>query len=167
MFLDKVRGGWDIHKYAPNYHIGMNGDEKEYAIRVKRLEGYKFEVDFGSEYGDKMIVDEDPPLGTNGGPDPSRLLAASIAHCTLSSLLFCMQKSRAEVDGMEATANIRFGRDENKRLRINSISIVASVSVPEGEKARLDRCIPIFQDYCTVSESVKKGIKISTEIKLI
>jgi len=144
----------------------MSADEKEYAIRIKRLEGYRFEVDFGPEVHGKIFVDEDPPLGSNDGADPSRLLAASIAQCTLSSLLFCMQKSRATVGDMEAEAKITFGRDENRKLRIMGISITADVTVPEEEKAKLDRCLPMFQDYCTVSQSVKRGIPISTEIKL-
>jgi len=145
----------------------MSGEEKDYAIKIKRLEGYRFEVDFGPEVRGKIVVDEDPPLGMNEGPDPSRLLAASIAHCTLSSLLFCMQKSKATINGLEAETRIRFGRDADRRLRIAGISIVANVSIPEGEKARLERCLPIFQDYCTVTQSVKKGIPITTEIKLI
>jgi uncharacterized OsmC-like protein len=143
----------------------MSDEEKEYGISLRRLEGYKFEVDFGPDFSSKILLDGDPPLGSNEGPDPSRLLAASVTHCMLSSLLFCMQKSRANVGGIEATAKVRFGRDENRRLRVAGISISASVSVPEGEKSKLERCLPIFQDFCTVSQSVKKGIPISTEIK--
>jgi uncharacterized OsmC-like protein len=144
----------------------MSGEEKEYTVKVTRIDGYRFEVDFGLGGAAKLLVDEDPPLGRNEGPDPSRLLAASMIHCTLSSLLFCMEKSKAKVNGLEASAKIRFGRDEDKRLRIIGIDMVANVSVPKGDKARLERCKSIFQDYCTVTQSVKKGIPMSTEIKL-
>jgi len=144
----------------------MNGDEKEYVIKITRLDGYRFEIDFGIDNADDLIVDEDPPHGRNEGPDPSRLLAASITHCTLSSLLFCMEKSRAKVKSLSATTKVRFGRDENKRLRITGVDMLAYVSVPEGDKAKLDRCLPIFRDFCTVTESVKRGIPITSEIKL-
>jgi uncharacterized OsmC-like protein len=145
----------------------MSEDEKEYSIKISRLDGYRFEVDFGFDSAETLFVDEDPPQGRNEGPDPSRLLAASIAHCTLSSLLFCVQKSRGSLKGIEATAKIRFGRDINKRLRITGVDIIADVTVPKEEKAKVERCLPMFQDFCTVTESVKRGIPVTTKINLI
>jgi len=145
----------------------MGDDEKEYAIKVTWLEGYKFEIDFGLDAAVKVFVDEDPPQGRNEGPDPSRMLAASIVHCTLSSLIFCIEKSRGRINSLNGEAFIRFGRDENGRLRINEIRIAGYVSVPEEDKAKLNRCLPIFQKYCTVTESVKKGISVSTEINVV
>jgi uncharacterized OsmC-like protein len=143
----------------------MTEKEKEYSIKIKRIEGYKFEIDFNLDKAEKVIVDEDPPQGKNEGGDPSRMLAASIAHCTMSSLLFCMEKSRGTVDEMGATAFISFGRDENKRLRITGIDLDIDVKVPDADKTKLQRCIPIFEDFCTVTQSVRKGIDIKTEIK--
>lgn len=145
----------------------MSDGEKEFLIKVVRLDGYRFEIDFGLDGAERLLMDEDPPHGHNEGPDPSRLLAASIAHCTLSSLLFCMEKSRATVKSIEATAKIKFGRDENKRQRITGVEMIARISVPDSDKAKLERCLPIFRDYCTVTESVKRGIPVSTEIKLV
>jgi len=145
----------------------MSGEEKEYLVKVTRLGGYKFEIDFGLSNADKIIVDEDPPLGNNEGGDPSRLLAASMAHCTMSSLLFCMQKSRAEVDEMNGTARIKFGRDERKRLRIVGMELMIVVKVSQSDRAKLQRCIPLFQDFCTVTKSVERGIPVTTEIKFM
>jgi len=143
----------------------MTETEKEYSINIRRIESYKFEIDFNLEKADKIIVDEDPPQGNNEGGDPSRMLAASIAHCTMSSLLFCMEKSRATVGEMSAKAKVAFGRDENKRLRITDIRLDIDVKVPDADIPKLQRCIPIFEDFCTVTQSVKKGINIKTEIK--
>lgn len=123
-------------------------------------------MDFGLEGIPKLVVDEDPPAGKNGGPDPSRLLAASIAHCRLSSLLFCLEKSRAKVNDLSSSVKVRFGRDENKRLRVISIDSVIEADVPESERTKFERCVPLYEQFCTVSESVKKGIPITTEVRL-
>jgi len=141
----------------------MSEDESEFEVKLTQIEGYSFKIDFGLSGVAPLIGDEEPPLGKNAGPDPSRLLGAAIAQCTLSSLLFCMQKSRAEVIGLKATARVRFGRNEKKRLRITGIDMKIDADASESDISKLERCLPIFQDFCTVSQSVKAGIPITVE----
>jgi uncharacterized OsmC-like protein len=142
----------------------MSEDESEFEVRLTQIEGYSFKIDFGLDGVASLIGDEDPPLGRNAGPDPSRLLGAAIAQCTLSSLLFCMQKSRANVRGLNATARLRFGRNEKKRLRITGVDLKIGAGASESDRSKLERCLPIFQDFCTVSQSVEAGIPITVEI---
>ena len=142
----------------------MSEDESEFEIRLTQIEGYSFKIDFGLEGVAPLIGDEDPPLGKNAGPDPSRLLGAAVAQCTLSSLLFCMQKSRADLRGLKAIAKVRFGRNEKKRLRIIGIDLRIDADASESDRSKLERCLPIFQDFCTVSQSVKAGIPVTIEM---
>jgi uncharacterized OsmC-like protein len=142
----------------------MSEEESEVEVRLTQIKDYSFKIDFGLDDVAPLIGDEDPPLGRNAGPDPSRLLGAAIAQCTLSSLLFCMQKSRADVKGMKAIARLRFGRNEEKRLRITGIKLMIDANVSESDRPKLERCLPIFQDFCTVSQSVKAGIPITIEL---
>ncbi len=142
----------------------MSEDESEFEVRLTQIEGYSFKIDFGLEGVAPLVGDEDPPLGRNAGPDPSRLLGAAIAQCTLSSLLFCMQKSRGEVKGLKAIVTLRFGRNEKKRLRITGIDLKIDAEASESDRSKLERCLPIFQDFCTVSQSVEAGIPITIEI---
>lgn len=144
----------------------MGDGENEYIVKLTQIERYNFRVDFGLPGVGPLTGDEDPPLGKNAGPDPSRMLAASVAQCTLSSLLFCMEKSRANVDGLSATAKVRFGRNEEKRLRITGIDLIVDAHVPEEEKHKIERCLPIFQDFCTVTQSVKSGIPVSVDLRV-
>jgi len=142
----------------------MSKDESEFEVRLTQIEGYSFMIDFGLNGVAPLIGDEDPPLGNNTGPDPSRLLGAAVAQCTLSSLLFCMQKSRAELRGLNATAIVRFGRNEKNRLRITGIDLKIDADISKSERSKLERCLPIFQDFCTVSQSVKTGIPVTIEM---
>lgn len=57
---------------------------------MKLLENYVFEIDF-SDFG-KIITDEPELLGQGEGPNPSRLLAASVANCLAASLIFVVRK---------------------------------------------------------------------------
>jgi uncharacterized OsmC-like protein len=60
-------------------------EEKTFSVKLKLLEKYLFEIDFG-EFG-KFMTDEPTPLGDGEGPVPSALLAASVANCLAASLL--------------------------------------------------------------------------------
>ncbi|HUW43228.1 MAG TPA: OsmC family protein, partial [Thermoplasmata archaeon] len=125
----------------------MSDDESEVEVRLSRIEDYSFKIDFGLNGVAPLIGDEDPPLGKNAGPDPSRLLGAAIAQCTLSSLLFCMQRSRADVTELKAIAKLRFGRNEKKRIRITGIELRIEANASESDRSKLERCLPIFQDF--------------------
>jgi len=144
----------------------MTDNQQKVTVRLKQQERYRFSVDFGFEDVGEFLVDEDPPLGKAEGPDPSRLLGAAIAHCMLSSLLYCLDKSRSKVDNLEATANVNFGRNEENRLRINSIDLDIRAKVPDTEISKIERCKGIFDKFCTVSQSVQKGIPIKFDLNV-
>lgn len=139
-------------------------EETSVSIELRQQEKYRFLVDFGLQKAPPLEVDEDPPLGGNNGPDPSRLLAAATAQCMASSLLFCLEKSRIEVKDLNVRAKAYFGRNEEKRLRITRIELKLNVEVPNNEKANVERCKTIFDKYCTVSQSIKRGIPIDFTI---
>lgn len=138
----------------------MTEEEKVFEITVEREEDYRFNIDFQLNGVPKLFVDEDPPVGKGEGPDPSRLLGAAIAHCMISSFLFCMGKSRANVRDVKGIVKIRFGRNENGRLRISRIDLSIDADVPEKDRQKMERCKTIFEDFCAVSQSVKSGIPI-------
>ncbi len=143
----------------------MNEGEDAVEIKLTQIEGYRFNIDFGFEGMRPMEGDEDPPLGKNLGPDPSRLLGAAVGQCLLSSLLFCMQKSRSEVRNLSAVAKVHFGRNEEKRLRVMKIDVGIKVDLPDSDVSKLERCSPLFEKFCTVSQSVMAGIPIDIKVE--
>jgi uncharacterized OsmC-like protein len=138
-------------------------ETRDITVRLHQLEGYRFEVDWGLPSLENSILDEPPATGSSKGPNPSRLLAAAVAHCLCSSLLFCIEKSRGKCDNIEATAIAQVQRNERGRWRVTRITVTLDPKVPAEFKDILERSKGIFEDYCIATESVRKGIDVKVE----
>lgn len=139
-------------------------DEKTFAITIEQQQDYQFLVDFGLPGVAPLLVDEPSPLGEGAGPGPSRLLAAALGNCLASSALFCFQRARVPVKGMSVKVHGTMARNEAGRLRIPRVEVHLEVRVAEEDIPRLQRCIEVFEDYCTVSASVRGGIDVAVQV---
>ena len=128
--------------------------------KLRFIKGYRFNVDFDLKGMPTLVVDETEPVGDGLGPNPTRLLSAAVGHCLSSSLLFCLSKAKIETKNMETTIKTNVARNEEGRLRVQSIEAQIHVDVDEKDKPRLGRCLEIFENYCTVTASVRKGIDV-------
>lgn len=110
-------------------------------------------------------MDEPPPLGTLKGPNASRLLAASVANCLSASLLFCLRKSKVEVEEIETEAEPTVQRNEEGywRVRHIDVSIKAKLREPVDEN-KVKRCVAIFEKYCIVTGAVREGIPVEVRV---
>lgn len=136
-------------------------DESAFSFSLALREGLSFSVDFGAGIP-PIIIDEPPPLGQSEGPSPSRLLAASIAGCLGASLLFCLRKSRVDVTAMPVDVHVTTGRNARGRLRVQKVSVQLSPCVPADQHERMQKCLSVFEDFCTVTASVREGMTIET-----
>jgi uncharacterized OsmC-like protein len=133
-------------------------------VTITRQSGYQFLVDFGPSIS-QLVADEPVPLGQGGGPAPDHMLLAAVANCLGASLLFALQKFKQDPGAMVATATPEMGRNENKRLRIERIHVQLELGNPAGEIEHLDRVLAQFEEFCTVSMSVRQGIAIDIEVR--
>jgi uncharacterized OsmC-like protein len=136
--------------------------EQEYRIKVRLIEGLRFEVDFNTDQIAPMTMDEPVPVGSGRYPNAGQLLAASVGNCLAASLAFCLQRARAQVNGMDATVYTKLERNKKGRLRVASMRVELEPAVDDPNK--LERCLEIFQDFCIVSQSIKQGIPVQVEI---
>ncbi len=134
-------------------------------VHLEQIADYRFEVDFGMEGVEPLLVDEPAPLGEGAGPNPSRLLAAALANCLCASLLFCMRKSRLGLGRMKATVTTETKRNERGRLRIGAMSVVIDLEEVDDPSDRLSRCLAIFEDFCVVTATVREGVRISVTVR--
>ncbi len=139
-------------------------DEPTIAFSLTLKDGYAFTVDFGDAMP-PMTIDETPPLGHNEGPNPSRLLAASLAGCLGASLLFCLRKARVDVPAMRTDVQVTNGRNAKGRLRVHKVAVRLAPSVPVGQQERMTRCLELFEDFCVVTAAVREGIEVNVKVE--
>jgi uncharacterized OsmC-like protein len=135
-----------------------------YVTKLKFLEGYKFKMRFDVEGVPDLLVDEERPVGEDSGPNPNRLLSAAVGHCLSSSLLYCLSKARVKAESLETTVKLNTARNEEGRLRVKDIDVQIDIEVNAEDKTRVHRCLDLFENYCTVTQSVRKGIPVKVKV---
>ena len=141
-------------------------EERGFKVSMKREKDFVFYVDFGLDGVGPFIMDEPKPVGNDLGPSASKVLAAAMGNCLTASLLFCLQKARAEVGDIETRVEGKMMRNENGRWRINEVNIEICPEIDLEEfQSQYDRCHSLFEDFCIVSKSIEEGIPINVEVK--
>lgn len=140
-------------------------DDGGFAATLKLEEGYRFAVALDDADGVAFDVDELPPLGQGAGPSPARLLATAVGHCLGASLLFCLRKARIEPDGLQVRVEGRFVRNPRGRLRIGGLTVRLAPGLGSEERERAARCLELFQDFCTVTESIRAGLPVEVVVE--
>ena len=145
--------------------ILMSEDEKTFKVSMKREKDFVFSVDFGL-VGLDFKMDEPDPVGGDVGPNASKVLAAAMGNCLTASLLFCLNKARAEVGGIETNVEGRMRRNEKGRWRIAEINVDISPEMDmEYFGSQYERCSKLFEDFCIVSKSIEEGIPVNVQVK--
>jgi len=135
-----------------------------FALTLERIQNYEFKAQFDWDHLQPLIVDEGEPLGQRKGPNPSRLLAVAVGDCLSASLLFCLQKAKLEVKNVKTLVTGSLVRNEKGRLRIGKIDVSIMVELTDGQYDRINRCLDLFEDYCVVTASVRKGIPVNVVV---
>jgi uncharacterized OsmC-like protein len=136
-----------------------------FALTLTLQDGYAFTVDFGQDGMPDLEVDEPPPLGAGRGPNPARLLAAAVGSCLGASLLYCLRKSKIDVQGLRTEVEGTLVRNERGRMRIGEIRVRLAPDVTPEQRDRMGRCLELFEDFCTVTESVRHGINVQVAVE--
>ncbi len=136
--------------------------ERTRSVELTHTTGFQFTATFGAGYA-PLTLDEPLPLGSGAGPDAARLLAASIGNCLSASLLLCLQKSRVDVAGMRTNVDLSIDRNDRGRLRVVRASVRIVIDA-QAEPARLQRCGSMFEDYCTVTGSVRQAFPVEVVV---
>ncbi|WP_339878581.1 OsmC family protein [Pseudidiomarina gelatinasegens] len=144
---------------AEKWEEGMGNPAFE--VKLKLIDNYKFEVDFG-EFG-QIITDEPEPVGHGEGPGPSQILAASVANCLAASLMFAIRKFKG--DPGKVTAKVQGDMERvDGRLRIGSMHVELNLGQAADSIDKLDRVLEQFENFCVVTQSVRNGIKVDVTV---
>lgn len=133
------------------------------SVTITQKQNYQFLVDFGEAIS-SLLADEPAPLGKGEGPAPTHMLLAAVANCLSASLLFSLQKFKQDAGGITARATCLVDRNESNRLRIQHIDVAIQLGKESAELAHLDRVLSQFEDFCTVTQSVRAGIPVKISV---
>lgn len=140
--------------------------DHEINVTLQLEDGYEFNVDFGQDTGSNFLLDEPPPLGQGRGPNASRMLAAAVGNCLGASLLFCLRKAHVDAGDLRVEVRGAVARNDDGRFRIPDINVKLELQVPPDQRQRANRCLEIFEDFCLVTQSVRRGIDVAVEVEV-
>jgi organic hydroperoxide reductase OsmC/OhrA len=140
--------------------------ETEFTTSLEQVKDYTFTATFDKESMKTLTLDEPPPLGNENGPNASRVLASAVGHCLSASLLFCLQKSRIPMKHVSTKVHTTLARNEAGRWRIQGMKVdINAEPQKEHDRERMKRCLDLFEDFCIVTQSVRKGVDVKVEVQ--
>lgn len=131
------------------------------SVNISHVENYKFLIEFG---GSILQADEPEPIGSGAGPSPEQMLVAGVTNCLCASLFFALKKHRLDGSGIRAEANFDVARNDRGRLRMRSIEVGITLGEVDGDSSGAQKALAEFEDFCTVTESVKRGIPVGLTV---
>jgi organic hydroperoxide reductase OsmC/OhrA len=137
--------------------------EETLTVSMERLEGFRFQVDFGEELPG-LLLDEPEPLGEGTGPNATRALSAAVGNCLSASLLFCLRKSRVDVESLHTDVTTTLTRNERGRLRVGKTRVTIQADFDADQGKKMDRCLGMFEDFCVVTAAVRDGIEVEVAV---
>jgi organic hydroperoxide reductase OsmC/OhrA len=140
--------------------------DTEFTTTLEQVKDYTFTVSFDKESMKTFTMDEPVPLGAEAGPNASRVLAAAVGNCLSSSLLFCLQKSHVPLKHISTKIHTTLSRNEAGRWRVQAMKVnINAQPMNEQDRERMKRCLEIFEDFCIVTASVRKGIDVQVAVQ--
>lgn len=137
----------------------------EFEISIDQVDAYEFRVKFDKEHYAPMRMDEPAPLGKDSAPSAARMLAAAVGNCLSASLLFAAKRPGLQLGPIHSEVRVEIVKNENRRLRIGKITVVIDPHLKPEDLEKARAVAQVFEDFCTVTASVRQGIPIEASIK--
>lgn len=132
-------------------------------VHLTQRQDYQFDNQFGDAVP-TLLTDEPTPLGQGAGPSPMQLLCAAVGNCLSASLLFSVRKYQEEPGAIACEVQAEVGRNADKRLRVRAMTARLTLGVPAAAIGHIDRVLASFEDFCTVTGSVRAAFPVSVQV---
>ncbi|SKA40070.1 Uncharacterized OsmC-related protein [Enhydrobacter aerosaccus] len=133
------------------------------SITLTRQANYKFLVDYGPGLPGGTL-DEPAPLGGSEGPSPVQALVTAVAGCLSASFVFALAKFKEDPGPVAIAATCSLARNEYNRMRVTGVDVTLKLGTPPQTLAHLQRALAQFEDFCTVSQSIRAGIPYTLKV---
>jgi organic hydroperoxide reductase OsmC/OhrA len=117
----------------------------------------------GVLHGALFPSDEPDPVGENSGPSTPALLGSALGHCLSASLLEALRHAHLEVLGCETEAVAIVKPNDEGNPRIDHVAITIRPRLA-GTSPLMKRCADVFENHCTVTQSVRRGIDVRVDV---
>jgi uncharacterized OsmC-like protein len=143
--------------------------ERHFGAHIEFIEGFKFKsqaFEGDVTHGAPVITDEPDPIGSNAGPSTPSMLAMAVGHCLSASLVETLRHAGIHVTSLttEAIAVVTPNADGNPRIKQIDVSIRP---VLDKDSRNIARCIAVFENYCTVCQSIRPAIPVHVEVPYV
>lgn len=142
----------------------MSTPVSAFDLQIEQVSGYEFRVKFDKPGHADLLMDEPAPLGRDAAPNPSRILAAAVGNCLSASLMFCLSRNGGNPGPIKASVHVELFRNADKRLRIGKIDVTLFPQLAADDPV-LAKCLPLFEDFCVVTQSVRSGLPVEVKIQ--
>jgi organic hydroperoxide reductase OsmC/OhrA len=140
--------------------------ERHFAVHLRHEGGYRFSSqasEEGRSHGVPFASDEPDPVGDASGPSTPALLGAAVGHCLSASLIEALRHAHLEVLDCETEAVAVVVPNPEGLPRIAHIDVTIRPHLAQASP-RMDRCADVFENYCTVTSSVRQGIDVRVHV---
>ena len=141
-------------------------DERTHHVTVRLARDFEFVADFPDvPEAAALHFDEPAPLGRGRAPNAAAVLGAAVGNCLAASFAFCLRKARLAPTELTAHVTTHIVRNLQGHHRIGSIDVDIVPEFAEANTTRTERCEALFEDFCTVTASVRHGIPVHVTLK--
>jgi len=140
--------------------------ERLYKVKVKLERDMIFKYDLGEIKLRECIIDETNKNESDMlGPNAAHLLAMAVLGCLSSSYIFCFSKRDFTFKDLEAIAIVTVSRNEKGFARVKKIDVTINPKIDSPDmRKRAAQCQKMFEQYCTITASVREGIDVNVKI---
>lgn len=134
------------------------------SINMKWLDKMAFETEID---GHKIKVDAKEEVGGTGqGPRPKPLMMVSLAGCTAMDVISILNKMRLDVEIFNVKVEGELTEEHPKHY--TAMHIIYEFKGKDLPMERLERAVQLSQEnYCGVTASYKKAMKLTHEIRIL
>jgi uncharacterized OsmC-like protein len=143
-----------------------NQTERRFRVDLDHEKRYRFRTqasEDGAIHGAAFWSDEPDPVGDASAPATPALLAAAVGHCLSASLLESLRHAHVDVRSCATEVVSVVAPNSEGHPRIDHIDVVIRPAVG-AESTATRRCEDVFERYCTVTASVRDGIKVNVRV---
>ncbi|MBS1860170.1 MAG: OsmC family protein [Actinobacteria bacterium] len=123
-------------------------------VVARRIADFAHEVDLGD--GREIVVDEPAEDGgTDTGPRPTQLLAASLAGCTAITIELYAERKGWDLPGLEVSVDMR--ADVERRPTHFDVEVALPAGLDDEQRRRL----MVIAGKCPVHKLLEQGAEIT------